>query len=103
MLLHQRCPRPLRLSPRPRLRLFTHTRGQVPSSAYLEKSPDVSTSSTPNDLSPSQRKLLEAALRVDQAGEVAANYIYKGQLAIFQRDPPTAALIQVGSRYFSIS
>jgi len=93
-MFHPRCPRPPRLSPRPRPRLFTHTRGQVPSSAYLDKNPDASTSSTPNDLSPSQRNLLEAALRVDQAGEVAANYIYKGQLAIFQRDPATAALIQ---------
>jgi len=33
-------------------------------------------------------------LRVDQAGEVAANYIYKGQLAVLQRDRATAALIQ---------
>ncbi|KAH9967847.1 ubiquinone biosynthesis protein COQ7-domain-containing protein [Russula dissimulans] len=93
-MLYLRCPRPPRLSPRPHLCSLVHTRGRVPSSAYLDKDPDVSTSSTPNDLSPSQRKLLEAALRVDQAGEVAANYIYKGQLAIFRHDPATAALIQ---------
>ena len=83
----------------PRLRSFVHTRPHVPSSAYLDRHGgiDVSTSSTPNDLSPSQRRALEAALRVDQAGEVAANYIYEGQLAILRRDPVSSALIQVSS------
>jgi 3-demethoxyubiquinol 3-hydroxylase len=73
----------------------------MPSSAYLDPaiSSDLSVSSTPEDLSSSQRKLLEAALRVDQAGEVAANYIYEGQLAILRRDPATAALIQASLRY----
>jgi ubiquinone biosynthesis monooxygenase Coq7 len=33
-------------------------------------------------------------LRVDQAGEVAANYIYEGQLAILRRDAAASALIQ---------
>lgn len=37
---------------------------------------------------------MNAALRVDQAGEVAANYIYQGQLAVLRRDRRTAALIQ---------
>jgi demethoxyubiquinone hydroxylase (CLK1/Coq7/Cat5 family) len=79
----------------PRLRSFIHTRPAVPSSAYLDctRGPDVSTSSTP-DLSPSQRRTLEAALRVDQAGEVAANYIYEGQLTILRRDPVASPLIQ---------
>ena len=83
----------------PPLRSFVHTRPHVPSSAYLDcnRGPDVSTSSTPDDLSPSQRRVLEAALRVDQAGEVAANYIYEGQLAILRRDPVSSALIQVSS------
>jgi len=78
------------------LRNFAHARPPVPSSAYLNRvsGPDVSTSSTPDDLSPSQRRLLEAALRVDQAGEVAANYIYEGQLAILRRDAAASALIQ---------
>ncbi|KAI0287931.1 COQ7 protein [Russula brevipes] len=68
----------------------------LPSSFYLDgiRGSDASTSSTPDDLSPSQRGALESALRVDQAGEVAANYIYAGQLAILRHDPPTAALIQ---------
>lgn len=88
-----RYPRHHRL---PLLRSFVHTRPSVPSSAYLDRTrgPDVSTSSTPDDLSPSQRRALEAALRVDQAGEIAANYIYEGQLAILRRDPVSSALIQ---------
>ena len=83
----------------PRLRSFVHTRPPVPSSAYLDRTrgPDTSTSSSPDDLSPSQRRVLEDALRVDQAGEVAANYIYEGQLAILRRDPVVSALIQASS------
>ena len=71
----------------------------MPSSAYLDRTrgSDISTSSTPDDLSPSQRRVLEAALRVDQAGEVAANYIYEGQLAMLRRDPMASALIQASS------
>jgi ubiquinone biosynthesis monooxygenase Coq7 len=95
-MLQSRC---LRHSQLPRLRSFVHTRPPVPSAAYVDptRGPDVSTSSTPDDLSPSQRRVLEAALRVDQAGEVAANYIYEGQLAILRRDPVASALIQASS------
>ena len=82
------------------LSVRTHTQRPTPSSVYLDpaRNLDTSTSSTPDDLSPSQRKALEAALRVDQAGEVAANYIYAGQFAVFRRDPATAALIQASTR-----
>jgi len=92
-MLRLRCPRHPQLH---HLRFFTQTRPPVPSSAYIDRisRPNESTSSTPDDLSPSQRRLLEAALRVDQAGEVAANYIYEGQLAILRHDPATSALIQ---------
>lgn len=97
--LRSRCSRHSQL---PRLRNFAHTR-PPPSSVYLDRAsgPDVSTSSTPDNLSPSQRRLLEAALRVDQAGEVAANYIYEGQLAILRRDPAASALIQASSHFHS--
>jgi len=73
-----------------------HTKPGQPSSAYLGSynAADLSVSSTPEDLTSSQRNTLHAALRVDQAGEVAANYIYQGQLAFLKRDPPTASLIQ---------
>src|SRR6266851_4199493 len=99
-MFHLRWPRHPRLTSRPCLRSFAHSRRPAPSSAYLDRSrgQDESTASTPDDLSSSQRRLLEAALRVDQAGEVAANYIYKGQLAILRHDPATASLIQASLR-----
>jgi ubiquinone biosynthesis monooxygenase Coq7 len=50
---------------------------------------------TPHNLTPQQREALDSALRVDQAGEVAANWIYKGQLFILGRDPSAGRLIQV--------
>jgi hypothetical protein len=100
VMFHLRWPRHPRLTSRHCLRSFAHSRRPAPSSAYLDRSrgQDESTTSTPEDLSSSQRRLLEAALRVDQAGEVAANYIYKGQLAILRHDPATASLIQASLR-----
>ncbi|EAU88127.1 COQ7 protein [Coprinopsis cinerea okayama7 len=71
------------------------TRG-LASSAYVDpqraKEPAVST--TPDDITPEERKTLEAALRVDQAGEIAANWIYRGQYAVLGRDRKTGELIQ---------
>ena len=98
-MLRLTCPRHPQLH---RLRFFAQTRAPMPSSAYLGRTDgsDASTSSTPGDLSPSQRRLLEAALRVDQAGEVAANYIYEGQLAILRHDSAASALIQASSHRF---
>ena len=52
---------------------------------------------TPQDLSTHQRHLLDSALRVDQAGELAADAIYRGQLAVLGRDPATGPLIQACS------
>lgn len=72
------------------------TRG-LASSAYtgISNSQDVAVTSTPNDLTPPQRKALEAALRVDQAGEIAANWIYHGQHVVLGRgDKATGELIQ---------
>jgi len=64
------------------------------SSAYATRSNDPAVTSSPDDLTEQQRYALDAALRVDQAGEVAANYIYKGQLAVLGRDPRAGPLIQ---------
>src|ERR1700742_2246162 len=76
--------------------VLSHSRPQ-PSAAYLEPSmsADPSVTQTPENLTQSQCEALQSALRVDQAGEVAANYIYKGQLAVFQRDPRYGPLIQL--------
>lgn len=51
--------------------------------------------STSPDVSPKQREILDRALRVDQAGEIAANWIYRGQFAVLGRDPRVGPLIQV--------
>ncbi|GAA6063347.1 hypothetical protein JCM10212_004368 [Sporobolomyces blumeae] len=77
------------------------------SSAYLPRLPGSSpvdaatgldhraTTETP-DLNPTQRRILEKIIRVDQAGELGANYIYRGQRAVMGlgRDKKTTDLIQ---------
>ncbi|KAI0317770.1 COQ7 protein [Amylostereum chailletii] len=72
------------------------TQARLPSSAYTDPSraTEAAVSTTPDDLSPSQRHALSAALRVDQAGEIAANCIYQGQLVILKRDRASATLLQ---------
>lgn len=77
------------------------------SSAYLPRNPKSSvpapkldedaTRSTPLNLTAKQRKLLEEIIRVDQAGELGANYIYQGQHAVFKRgrDKRVADIVQV--------
>lgn len=54
---------------------------------------------TPSDLTASERNALEGALRVDQAGEIAANYIYQGQMAVLGRDKHLGPLIQASFAY----
>lgn len=78
---------------------------QPPSTAYTSPSHgrDSATQTTPSDLTPSERRALEGALRVDQAGEIAANYIYQGQLAVLSSDKNLGALIRASPvlSYFS--
>lgn len=77
------------------------TAGRVfPSKAYTDapSSLENGTSGSPKDLTVQQKRVLDAALRVDQAGEVAANYIYMGQLAVLGRDRVCGPLIQVSIR-----
>lgn len=70
---------------------------RLASAIYLDpsRSTEPAVSTTPTDISAEQRNALDSALRVDQAGEVAANWIYKGQLFILGRDPSVGPLIQV--------
>lgn len=79
-------------------RNYASTSRTIPSAAYTHPtgSEGASTSSTPRDITQAQRDSLDAALRIDQAGEVAANYIYMGQLAVLGRDRVAGPLIQVG-------
>ena len=77
-------------------RLLSSSAHALPSAAYTDPSrhAEPGVSSTP-DITPEQRQRLDAALRVDQAGEIAANYIYKGQLAVLGKHPVAGPLIQV--------
>ena len=59
----------------------------------------LSVTTSPEGLSTKQQRILDSAIRVDQAGEVAANWIYKGQLYVLHGDPIARPLIQVGSRF----
>ncbi|KAG8715117.1 hypothetical protein FRC11_005643 [Ceratobasidium sp. 423] len=73
----------------------TSANPNLASSAYVgAQAPSPATHETPSDLTRPQREGLEAALRVDQAGEVAANYIYMGQMAVLGSDPKVGGLIQ---------
>ncbi|KIM29005.1 hypothetical protein M408DRAFT_68758 [Serendipita vermifera MAFF 305830] len=80
-------------------RTVATTSTQLPSSRYLQQAdgkhrPDPATHETPQNLTKEQTEMLHAAIRVDQAGEVAANWIYKGQLAVLGRDPTCGPLIE---------
>ncbi|PPQ66848.1 hypothetical protein CVT26_009627 [Gymnopilus dilepis] len=78
------------------LRTLTTTSRILPSATYTvtQKHLNPATCATPIDLADSQRGILDSALRVDQAGEIAANYIYKGQIAVLGRDKHVGPLIQ---------
>jgi hypothetical protein len=69
----------------------------TPSEIYLDpsKSRDPAVATTPDNITADQRDALDSALRVDLAGEVAANWIYKGQLSVLGKDPTAGPLIQV--------
>ena len=92
------------LSPLPR-RIAARMQTTLASAAYTEPSqPSTAmTSSTPGDLTPQQREVLSRAIRVDQAGEVAANTIYEGQLLVLGRDPKYGPLIRVRLSVFFFS
>jgi len=78
---------------RARLHVRRHSASAVYTSPARKGNPAIS--ATPHNITPQQRQALDSALRVDQAGEVAANWIYKGQLFILGRDPSAGPLIQV--------
>jgi demethoxyubiquinone hydroxylase (CLK1/Coq7/Cat5 family) len=75
------------------IRRAARAHSTLASAAYTDASlpRGAATTGTPSDLSAADRAALHASLRVDQAGEVAADYIYRGQLAVLKGD----AVIQV--------
>lgn len=50
-----------------------------PSDSEISKSSIEATTETPGNLTEEQRKLVERIIRVDHAGELGANWIYRGQ------------------------
>lgn len=98
---------PLRSASRSLTRAHTTTASTRPlaSTAYLDpaRSQEPSISTTPQYIPSDLRRELESALRVDQAGELAANWIYKGQHDVLGRDPATGNLIQVSRRLNCLS
>ncbi|KAJ3183509.1 ubiquinone biosynthesis monooxygenase Coq7 [Geranomyces variabilis] len=48
----------------------------------------------PAPLTQEQKDLIASMLRVDQAGELGANWIYKGQMAVFENDPKVGPVVQ---------
>lgn len=83
-----------------RQRIFVLSRSlstrSSPSLAYLNSEDHGETvSTTPSGLTNAQRASLDRALRVDQAGEVAANWIYQGQMAVLGLDREVGPVIQV--------
>jgi Ubiquinone biosynthesis protein COQ7 len=88
-----------------RVSLGVQSRRCLASSAYTDasRSGERAVSSTPEDMTPEQRRVLEGALRVDQAGEIAANWIYRGQYAVLGHDRKTGPLIQVSFAASNVS
>ncbi|KAF9264918.1 COQ7 protein [Marasmius fiardii PR-910] len=57
-------------------------------------STSLAVTTTPSNITSNQRNELDSALRIDQAGEIAANAIYHGQHFILGRDPEVGPLIK---------
>ncbi|KAG7452733.1 COQ7 protein [Guyanagaster necrorhizus] len=68
----------------------------LPSAAYTDahNTNNPATTTTPSAISAKQRHALDSALRVDQAGEIAAVSIYQGQLAMLGRDAKLKPMLQ---------
>lgn len=73
--------RALRCVPRPAQSIRTSS--SLASEAYTSGSRDSATHGTPTNLSAAEREALERELRVDHAGEIAANTIYQAQADVF--------------------
>src|SRR5438045_3113737 len=67
------------------------------SSAKYNSSPEeVNNDQSKNiPLTSKQKQLIDSMIRIDQAGEIGANYIYKGQMAILGNDKKVGPIIQV--------
>lgn len=64
------------------------------------RAPNPATVNSPEHLKPEQRRLLEEIVRVDHAGELGANWIYRGQkwASSMRGDRQTAEQVEVSWR-----
>ena len=86
---------PIRCLRRAAINRYYSTSRTFPSSAYTHGDPrNPAVSSTPT-ISQAQHDVVDSALRVDQAGEIAATWIYKGQIAVLGRDKKLDSMLQV--------
>ncbi|KAF9050734.1 COQ7-domain-containing protein [Hymenopellis radicata] len=76
------------------LRRWYTSSSVLPSNAYTHGDPSNPAVSTTPDVPTDQRRALDSALRVDQAGEIAATWIYKGQILILGRDKKLEPMLQ---------
>ncbi|KAG0045638.1 ubiquinone biosynthesis monooxygenase Coq7 [Gryganskiella cystojenkinii] len=65
-----------------------------PSASSSSSSASSPSSHPPLRLSKEQREMLEEMIRVDQAGELGANWIYRGQYAVLGSDKKVGPLLQ---------
>ncbi|KAF9109741.1 ubiquinone biosynthesis monooxygenase Coq7 [Mortierella sp. AM989] len=91
-LLTQRATRTLTTSATTRQATTTSNSAENNSSNNNSSSSDSSV--PPLRLSKEQRDMLEEMIRVDQAGELGANWIYRGQYAVLGSDKKVGPLLQ---------
>ncbi|KAK0548302.1 putative ubiquinone biosynthesis monooxygenase [Tilletia horrida] len=99
--IHAPVAGPSRLLPLCRLHSSSSKSGPLASDAYRSQhqshseQAQTATRSTPADLSKEDREALESMLRVDHAGEIAANTIYQAQAQVFgwKRDGKTREMM----------
>lgn len=81
-------------------RVLPRCRSVVSASVSTRRVHAVGENATPSTayppLTPEQKELLDSMLRVDHAGELGANWIYKGQLAVLGKDAKVGPVIEVG-------
>jgi len=73
------------------------------SSKYNSERPNNHDQNKNISLTPKQKKLIDSMIRIDQAGEIGANYIYKGQIAILGNDKKVGPIIQVNKYYLIVN
>ncbi|KAF9127969.1 ubiquinone biosynthesis monooxygenase Coq7 [Mortierella sp. 14UC] len=72
----------------------TPDNSDITNSSSLNPSSSTAAPVPPLRLSKEQRELLEEMVRVDQAGELGANWIYRGQYAVLGSDKKVGPLLQ---------